>query len=76
MAKPTDAAPGPPNTPPGQRPNITGSLSFTRHRGDDGTPVTAIEALNEDGTEMPLAEALGMLWLAGDRLIRERIGEV
>lgn len=35
----------------------------------------AVEATDPDGEDLPLTEALGMLRLAEDTLIRERMGE-
>lgn len=49
-------------------------VKITRRIAEDGDLVDTVEAVTTDGDDLALTEALGMLRLAEDTLIRERMG--
>lgn len=51
-------------------------IVITRRLSDDGHLLDQVKAVDTNDDELPLTEALGMLRLAEDTLIRERMGEV
>ncbi len=51
------------------------TIKITRHLAEDGDLIDKVRAETADGEDLPLTEALGMLRLAEDTLIRERMGD-
>lgn len=52
-----------------------GEIRVTRFLDEDGDIIDNVVASRPDGEDMPLTEALGMMRLAEDTLIRERMGD-
>lgn len=52
----------------------TARVTIIRHLTEDNL-LDVVTAVGSDGNDLPLTEALGMMRLAEDTLIRERMGE-
>lgn len=53
---------------------VLGRIEIVRTMTDDGL-IDSARAMDEAGEDLPLAEALGMMRLGEDTLIREHMGE-